>query len=84
MPLEAAVRDGDGQDKHTWTLCPGLQERDVCTLLLTKSVLGLLGWIRGWRHSSCMPIHIGQIQVSPGLGGSSVLQSWTFVHEKGN
>ena len=43
------------------------------------------GWLPiGWRHSSCMPIPISQIQVFPGLGGSSVLQSWTFVHEKGN
>ena len=38
------------QDKHTWTLRPGLQERDVCTLPLTKSILGLPGWIRaGYR-----------------------------------
>ena len=38
------------QDKHTWTHRPGLQERDVCTLLLTKSILGLPGWIRaGYR-----------------------------------
>ena len=34
------------QDKHTWTLRPGLQESDVCTLLLTKSILGLPSWIR--------------------------------------
>ena len=34
------------QDKHTWTFLPGLQERDVCTLLLTKSILGLPNWIR--------------------------------------
>ena len=34
------------QDKHTWTFRPGLQERDVCTLLLTKSILGLPSWIR--------------------------------------
>ena len=34
------------QDKHTWTFQPGLQERDVCTLLLTKSILGLPNWIR--------------------------------------
>ena len=34
------------QDKHTWTHPPGLQERDVCTLLLTKSILGLPDWIR--------------------------------------
>ena len=25
------------QDKHTWTFRPGLQERDACTLLPTKS-----------------------------------------------
>ena len=38
------------QDKHTWTHRTGLQERDVCTLLLTKSILGLPGWIRaGYR-----------------------------------
>ena len=38
------------QDKHTWTHRAGLQERDVCTLLLTKSILGLTGWIRaGYR-----------------------------------
>ena len=38
------------QDKHTWTLWPGFQERDVCTLLLTKSILGLPDWIRsGYR-----------------------------------
>ena len=65
------------QDKHTWTFRPGLQERDVCTLILTKSILALPGWI-------CMPITISQIQVLPGLGCSSVLQSWTFVHGKGN
>ena len=34
------------QDKHTWTFRPGLQERDFCTLLLTKFILGLRGWIR--------------------------------------
>ena len=34
------------QDKHTWTFRPGLQERDVCTLLLTKSILGLPDRIR--------------------------------------
>ena len=34
------------QDKHTWTFQPGLQERDVCTLLLTKAILGLPNWIR--------------------------------------
>ena len=34
------------QDKHTWTLRLELQERDVRTLLLTKSVLGLPEWIR--------------------------------------
>ena len=34
------------QDKHTWTHRPALQE----TLLLTKSILGLPGWIRaGYR-----------------------------------
>ena len=38
------------QDKQTWTHRPGLQERDVCTLLLTKSILGLLDWLRaGYR-----------------------------------
>ena len=31
------------QDKHTWTFWPWLQERDVCTLLLTRSILGLPG-----------------------------------------
>ena len=35
------------QDQHTW---PGLQERDVCTLLLTKSILGLPGWKRAGYH----------------------------------
>ena len=34
------------QDKHTWTHRPGLEERDVCTLPLTKSILSLPGWIR--------------------------------------
>ena len=34
------------QDKRTWTHQPGLQESDTCTLLLTKSILGLPGWIR--------------------------------------
>ena len=34
------------QDKHTWTFRPGLQERAVCTLLLTKCISGLAGWIR--------------------------------------
>ena len=34
------------QDKHTWTYRPGLKESDVCTLLLTKSSLGLSAWIR--------------------------------------
>ena len=29
------------QDRHTWTFRPGLQEKDVCALLLTKSILGL-------------------------------------------
>ena len=77
------------QDKHTWTHRPGLQERDVCTLLLAQifswsSWLGT-GWLpRGWRHSSCMPVPISQIQVFPGLLGSSVLHSWAFVHEKGS
>ena len=31
------------QDKHPWTLRPGLQERDV---LHSSSILGLPGWIR--------------------------------------
>ena len=34
------------QDRHTWTFRPGLQEIDVCAFLLTKSILGLLNWIR--------------------------------------
>ena len=34
------------QDMHTWTFRPGLQEKDVCALLLTKSILGLPNWIR--------------------------------------
>ena len=34
------------QDKHTRTFRPGLRERDVCTLLLTKSILGLPCWLR--------------------------------------
>ena len=34
------------QDKHTWTYRPGLKESDVCTLLLTQSILGLPAWIR--------------------------------------
>ena len=34
------------QDRHTWTFRPGLQEKDVCALPLTKSVLGLPNWIR--------------------------------------
>ena len=33
------------QDRHAWTFRPGLQEKDVCTLLLTKSILGLPNWI---------------------------------------
>ena len=38
------------QDKHTWTFRPELHERDVCTLLLTKSILGLPGWMcAGYR-----------------------------------
>ena len=38
------------QDKQTWTHRRGLQERDVCTLLLTKPVLGLPDWTRsGYR-----------------------------------
>ena len=34
------------QDKHTWTHRPGPEERDVCTLPLTKFILSLPGWIR--------------------------------------
>ena len=34
------------QDKHTWTFRIGLQNRDVCTFLLTKAILGLPDWIR--------------------------------------
>ena len=34
------------QDRHTWTFRHGIQERDVCTLLLTNSMLGLPCWIR--------------------------------------
>ena len=34
------------QDRHTWTFGHGLQEKDVCTLLLTGSILGLPNWIR--------------------------------------
>ena len=34
------------QDKHTWTYRPGLKESDVCTLLLTQSILDLPAWIR--------------------------------------
>ena len=52
-------------------LRPGLQELDVCTLLLTKSGSSWLdtGWVlRGWGHSSCLPVPTGQIQVLPGLG----------------
>ena len=40
------------KDKHTWTFRPGLWERDVCTLLLTKSILGLPGWIRAGYQGS--------------------------------
>ena len=38
----------------------------------------LLTGHRCWRHSSCSPVPGCQIQVFPGLWGSSVLQSWTF------
>ena len=76
------------QDKHTWTHLPGLQERDVCTLLLTKSILGLPGWIRaGYRgvgdiRPACL-VPLVKSKCFSGLWGSSVLQSWAFVREKG-
>ena len=75
------------QDKHTWKFRPGLQERDVCALLLTKSVIGLPDWIRaGYKgvgdvRPACL-FSTGQIQVFPGLWGSSVLQSWALLSEK--
>ena len=34
------------QDKHSWTHRPGVQESDVCTVLLAKSILGLPDSIR--------------------------------------
>ena len=40
------------KDEHTWTSRPGLWERDVCTLLLSKSILGLPGWIRAGYQGS--------------------------------
>ena len=70
------------------TSIPGLGfKSDVCTLLLAKSNLGLPDWIRAgvqsdWRRAACVPVPAGQIQMFPGLWGSSVLQSWTFMYEK--
>ena len=52
-----------------WTYRPGLQESDVCTLLLTKSVLGLLDWIRaGYKGvGDSVPVPAGQPRVCLGL-----------------
>ena len=71
------------QDKHTWTYRPGLQESDVCTLLLTKSVLGLLDWIRaGYKGvGDSVLVPAGQIQVFLGLWVRRC-KSWTFLYEK--
>ena len=50
-------------------LRPGRQERDVCTLLLTKSVLGLPGWTRAGYQGirDVRPACMCQIQVFSGV-----------------
>ena len=40
------------------------------------------GDTRGWRHSSCVHVSTGQIEVFFGFWGSSVLQSWALLYEK--
>ena len=72
-------------DKHTWTHRPGLQERDVCTPLAHQvqsgsSWLDTCWVLRGWGHSSCLPVPTGQIQVLPGLGGRGVRRCCTVGH----
>ena len=60
------------QDKHTWTHRTAFQERDVCTLLLTKSILGLPGWIRaGYRGLETFVLHACSRQSNPSV-------SWTM------
>ena len=77
------------QDKHTWTHRGGASRKGCLHPSAHQIYSGSswldTGWLpRGWRHSSCIPVSISQIQVFPGLWGSSVLQSWAFVREKGN
>ena len=73
------------QDKHTWRF-----QKRGCLHSSAHQIYSGSSWLdtcwvpRGWRQSSCMPVSTGHIPVFPGLRGSSVLQSWAFVHEKGN
>ena len=71
-------------DIPTWTSRKACLHTSPHQVYFGRSWLDTCSIPRRRRHSSCLPVSTDQIQVFLGLWGSSVLQSWALVCEKGD